>query len=480
MANAKIKELHHNVLTKADSVIMGIAGTAPAYSLSASTAALVAAVGMVGPGSLFYAAIVMFGISFAFMYLNRWRSDAGASYAWVGRAINPSLGFMSGWALIVSATLFMVAGSLPVGSATLDLFAPQLANNVVAVTITGSIWFLAMDTLILLGIEVTKKFQKVMTSIEVGALVIIAVGGFIKFSGQPVNSFSFGWFSPGGFGTFMAGSLIAVFYYWGWDVTSNLTEETEDSSRAPGYGGVFGMIAIFILFEFMQVVFQMGLTPDKISEASTNLLPVLGDMIFPRPWGNIAILAVIISTVATLETSLLQASRTLFSMGRDRVISTKFADIHPKFQTPWLASIVIGIVALICFVLSSFSSSVNTLMTGAINALGVQIAFYYGLTGFACAWYYRKSYKKDKKALIIRGIWPGLSALFLWTVGIYALSQLELTTVFIAIGALLIGIVPMIFYRQKYKSNFYTSGKEHYADGSTTLYTDEKTIHRLP
>lgn len=471
MANGNTKELHHNVLTKADSVIMGIAGTAPAYSLSASTAALVAAVGMVGPGSLFYAAVVMFGISFAFMYLNHWRSDAGASYAWVGRAINPSLGFMSGWALIVSATLFMVAGSLPVGSATLDLIAPELANNVVAVTITGSIWFLAMDLLILLGIGVTKKFQKVMTTIEVGVLVIIAIAGFIKFSGQPVNSFSFSWFSPGDFNTFMGGSLIAVFYYWGWDVTSNLTEETEDSKRAPGYGGVYGMIAIFILFEFMQVVFQMGFTPDKIAEASTNLLPVLGDMIFPRPWGDIAILAVIISTVATLETSLLQASRTLFSMGRDRVISTKFAEIHSNFQTPWLASLAIGIVALFSFVLSSFSTSINTLMTGAITALGVQIAFYYGLTGFACVWYYRKSFKTDKKALLLRGIWPGLSAIFLWVVGIYALTQLDLTTIFIALGALLIGVVPMIYYRVKYKSDFYTLGKEHYGDEQSSENT---------
>ena len=472
MANGNMKELHHNVLSKSDSVIMGIAGTAPAYSLSASTAALVAAVGMVGPGSLFYAAVVMFGISFAFMYLNHWRSDAGASYAWVGRAINPSLGFMSGWALIVSATLFMVAGSLPVGSATLDLIAPELANNVVAVTITGAIWFLAMDVLILVGIGVTKKFQRVMTTIEVGVLLIITIAGFIKFSAQPVNHFSLAWFAPGDFKTFMAGALIAVFYYWGWDVTSNLTEETEDSSSAPGHGGVYGMVAIFVLFEFMQVVFQMGFTPAKISEASTNLLPVLGDMIFPRPWGDIAILAVIISTVATLETSLLQASRTLFSMGRDRVISTKFAEIHPKFQTPWLASLVIGIVAMLSFVLSSFSPSINSLMTGAINALGVQIAFYYGLTGFACAWYYRKSFKTDKKALLLRGIWPCLSALFLWLVGIYALSQLELTTVFIALGALLIGVVPMLYYRVKYKSDFYTSGKEHYGDKQS----NEKTL----
>ncbi|CAM3852581.1 APC family permease [Alicyclobacillus pomorum] len=455
-------QLKHNVLSKADSVIMGIAGTAPAYSLSASTAALIGAVGLMGPGSILYAAIVMFGIAFAFMYLNRWRSDAGASYAWVGRAMNPSLGFMSGWGLIVATCLFMIAGSLPAGSVTLDLLAPSLKDNVMAVTLVGAVWFLAMNVLIMVGIQITAKFQKVMTIVEVAALMVIAVGAFVRFSAHPVQPFSWSWFAPTGFNfnTFMAGSLVAVFYYWGWDVTANLTEETEDRTRAPGLGGVLGMIGIFVLFELMQVAMQMGLSADQITSASTNLLPVVGDMIFPRPWGNIAILAVLISTVATLETSLLQASRTLFAMGRDRVISAKFGELHPRFQTPWLAGIVIGIIALMMFVLSSFSSGVNTLMTDAINAIGLQIAFYYGLTGFSCAWYYRRLLTRDIKTFFMRGLWPVGASVFLWCVALYDIPQLGLLTDTIGIGLLIIGLVPLVYYRLKYRSPFYSSGLE--------------------
>src|SRR5579875_1525179 len=142
-----VKQLQQNALSKLDITVMAIAGSAPAYSISASTAALIGAVGLLGPGSILYAAISMFGIALAMMFLNNWRSDAGASYAWVGRSMNPSLGFMSGWALLVATVLFMIAGSLPVGSATLDLFAPSLTNNVVAVTVVGAIWFLAMNIL---------------------------------------------------------------------------------------------------------------------------------------------------------------------------------------------------------------------------------------------------------------------------------------------------------------------------------------------
>lgn len=455
-------KLKENAISSLESVMLGIGGTAPGYSLSASTASLIAAVGFLGPGSLLYAAILMFGISFAFMYLNRWRSDSGASYAWVAKAINPSLGFMSGWALLISTTLFMVAGSLPAGTVTLDLIAPKLAGNVVAVTIAGAFWFIAMNILVMVGVEITAKFQKVMTTIEVGILLLITIGALIKFSAHPVHPFSWNWFLPSGFSfnTFVAGSLVAVFYYWGWDVTANLTEETTDRHNAPGKGGVYGMICIFLMFEILQVVFQMGLTTQEINKASTNLLPMVGDLIFPRPWGDLAIIAVMISTVATLETSILQSTRTFFSMGRDQVMNKKFAELHPKFKTPWVSSIVIGIVALALFVLSAFSSGINSLMTDAINAIGLQIAFYYGLTGFACAWYYRGI--RGTKEIFMRIVWPLISGVFLWIIAIFDIKQLDLITNIVGIGSLVIGVLPLMYYRKKYRSNFYTEGLENW------------------
>lgn len=455
-------KLKSNEISAFDSVIMGIAGTAPAYTISASTGALIAAVGIMGPGSILYAAIVMFGIAFAFMYLNKWRSDAGASYAWVGRTIHPALGFMSGWALVVAACLFMVAGSLPVGAATLDLLAPTLANNVVAVTITGAFWFLAMNTLIMLGIQITTKFQKYMTMLEVGILLVIAIGAFVKFGLHPIKPFSLSWFSPTGFSlkTFIGGSLVAIFYYWGWDVTANLTEETKDRNSAPGYGGVIGMIGIFVLFELMQIIFQMGLTPKQIIAAGANLLPVVGNRILPQPWGDIALIAVTVSTIATLETSLLQASRTLFAMGRDRVLSERFGHLHHRFKTPWLAGIVMGIVSLLLFVISSFSSGVSAVMNDAITAIGLQICFYYGLTGFACAWYYRRDLLHSRKAFFMRGLWPVLSAMFLWIIAIYDIPLMGWQTDSIGLGTLALGIIPLLYYRFKLKSAFYITGRE--------------------
>ncbi|KAM3115633.1 APC family permease [Phormidesmis sp. 146-33] len=457
------KALKHNALSMVDTVTLAVAGSAPSYSLNATTATLVAAVGLASPGALLYAAIPMFGISFAFMYLNQWRSDAGASYAWVGRTLKPSLGFLSGWTFLSLSTIFMAAAAVPIGVATLGLFSTALSENVVLATIIGSFWLVSVATITVMGVSLAARFQKIMTGIEVISLIALAIGALVKFSANPVNPFSWSWFAPTQFGnleTFMAGMLVATFYYFGWDVSSNVSEETQNSNSTPGYSGVIGMVGVFLLFQVFQVLVQVGMTPDQIEKAGANLLGVLGDMVLPRPWGNIAVLAVLVSTVGTIETQLTQCSRTLFSMARDRVISRRFEEIHPTFQTPWLGTFVISLLALSLLVASSSISTINELMAGLIQTIGVQVAFYYAMTGFACTWYYRRQLRQNFQTLLMKGICPFTSAIFLLVVGIYQLTQFESTVVYLSIGAIAIGILPMLYYRWKYQSSFYSAAPE--------------------
>ncbi|CAB3390996.1 amino acid permease [Kyrpidia spormannii] len=177
-------QLKHNVLNRFDSVLIAVAGSAPAYSLSASTVALVAAVGLLAPGAILYGAIPMFGIALAFLYLNQAMPNSGASYVWVGRILHPWLGFLSGWSLLVSAVLFMMAGVIPAGTATLELLSPDKTDSVVWVTVVSAFWFLVMNALVMVGIHITNVVQRILTSIEVIGLIVLAVGGLIHASHQ--------------------------------------------------------------------------------------------------------------------------------------------------------------------------------------------------------------------------------------------------------------------------------------------------------
>ena len=138
-----------------DSVVMAVAGVAPAYSIAASTAVLVGAVALGGAAALLYCGIAMFGIVFAFNYLWRAEANAGASYSWVRRALHPVLGYLSGWALIVSALVFMVLATVPAGANVLGLFSAAAARNVADVTIVGSVFFLLMVGAVAAGVTIT-------------------------------------------------------------------------------------------------------------------------------------------------------------------------------------------------------------------------------------------------------------------------------------------------------------------------------------
>jgi amino acid transporter len=466
------KSLKQNALSIVDTVTLAIAGTAPSYSLNATTAALIGAVGLASPGALLYGAIPMFGISFAFKYLNQWRADAGTAYAWVGRAINPYLGFLSAWTFLTLSTAFMVAAALPVGVTTLALIAPKLQDNVMAATIVGGLWFTAVATLTIVGVHIAASFQKFMTAIEAIALLALAVGAFLKFSTAPQNVFSWAWFSPMAFGdvkTFMAGMLVAVFYYFGWDVSSNVAEESKNSNAAPGNSGILGMIGIVLLFMLIQVSIQMGMTSDTVDKNSANLLAAFGDAIFPRPWGQIAVLAVLLSTIGTIETQMTQCARTLFSMGRDRVIHEKFAEIHPRFQTPWLACLVVTVLTLFLMILSGSSESIGSVMQSLISAIGVMVSFYYGMSGLACTYYYRKVLRRNVRIFLMRGLWPAGSAIFLLVLAAMQLPTLGWSVSLFTLGAIAIGCLPMIYFRFRYRSSFYFDASEYHNPRSNRI-----------
>jgi len=459
----QIQQLRRNAVSGFESTLIAISSSAPANGFATNTVALIAAVGLSGPGALLFGAVPMFGIALAYFYLNSWRSDAGAAYSWVGRTMNPTLGFFAGWALLVAIVLFMVVGSLPVASATLDLVDPSLSTNPVAVTGVGFAWFVVVVAIVLLGIKATAAVQKALTLFQIGGMLLFASFAVAKSVASPVNHPALAWFGPvgqDGFHSFWAGALIAIFYFWGWDISSNLTEETKDRNRTPGLSGIAGMLIILGLFVASQIAVQLVMTPAQIASASSNVLVAYVDAVMPRPWGILAIIVIIVSTVAVLEISLVQGGRTIFSMGRDRVLDERLAALQPAYLTPWNATFVLAVVTIVLFALDATSPSVNQILKDTINATGVLVATYYGLSGIACATYHRRANRGDGRMWWLRGAWPAASAVFVFAVAIAQLATAGLRADAIIIGLMLAGLIPMIAYRRRYGSDFYSHAPE--------------------
>jgi amino acid transporter len=438
-------ELRENSLSFFESIIMGIAGSAPGFSIAVAISGLLASAQAVSPNALLTFAVPMLGIAIAYKGLNKKIANAGAAYEWTKIVFGPFFGYFSGWALLIAAMVFMVTGSVPLGTATIDLFDPSLASNVWLTTCIGAVWFLLISLVLITGIELTSRVQVVMSSIELIILFGISIAAFVH-TGEvgAVTPFSWAWF---GFhysaASFAASSLIVVFLYWGWDVTCNLSEETKGAPpNAAGTGGflsIFVTISSFLAFTVAALMMFSLATASSFSDNLIYHVAIAAGL--GKVGGYAASLALILSSIATLETTMLQFSRTLFAMGRDAALPSYFGAVHKKTMTPVRAMYLLLGVGLVMIFCSSFLPSVAAILTDSVSAIAVQVCYYYGLAGLVCAWLYRNSLRQSPGIFLVYVVFPTLSAVALIGLGIYAISTFNLMTKIVGIGGLVIGIV---------------------------------------
>jgi amino acid transporter len=433
-----------------ESAVMGIAGTAPAFSVAVTTAAIVASVGVLSVGSILYCGLVMFGIMLAFIHLSKITPHAGAAYAWVGHVFGRKWGFFTGWGLLVASIFFMVSATIPAATSTLVLIAPELVESTGWVTFTAAIWLSLVTAVVAKGIKHASYTQLILTGIETVVIFALIIGAFYRYGGTPAHTPSFIWFSPFSFTPqlFATGALTAIFFYWGWDVTMNLSEETkggkEDELHPAGKGAFWAMVNLILFFIIMMIVVLIVLNDEEIAQANTNVLYAIANKLFPAPWNYLAVLSTILSTIGTIETQILQFSCSMFAMARDDMLHRRYATIHPKWQTPWVATVVIWFLGVLLLFSSSYLPTVKQILESSILAIGFQICFYMSLAGFACGWHYRDKLLRGVHSAVSYVLWPVFAALFMVFIALYSIPTFDLITNVMGIGGILVGFVPLL------------------------------------
>ena len=126
---------------------------------------------------------------------------------------------------------------------------------------------------------------------------------------------------------------------------------------------------------------------------------------------------VLSSAAASTQTTILPTARTTLSMAAYKAIPAAFAKIHRRFLTPTVSTLVMGAISIVVYVAMNYASNGIGVIGDAVIAIGLYIAFYYGLTGFACAWYYRRNLTSSARNLWMQGILPVAGGLILWFLG---------------------------------------------------------------
>jgi amino acid transporter len=459
--------LKKNAIGYASSVVIGVASTAPGYSLAAVLGLIVAigGVGVHAPGVLMVSFVPMLLVAMAYKYLNKADPDAGTTFAWATRAFGPKTGWMGGWAIVVADVIVMANLAQIAGLYTFLLLGIPHPSTL-AVTAIGVAWIALMTVICVIGIEVNARTQRWLLTAEIVTLAAFAAVALVRvWTGHALSRSlrpSLDWFNPlavGSVGALTSGLLIGIFIYWGWDSLVTVNEETEDSDTVPGKAAVMStliLLGIYVIVSAAAIAF--GGVDRLAGDQSGDVLGLLAGSVFgSHVLGKVVIVAVLTSAAASTQTTILPTSRTALSMARAKAAPEPLARVHPRYLTPDVATWVMGGLSIVWYVGLTIVS--QNILFDSIAALGLMIAFYYGLTGFACAWYYRRTLFTSARRFLMVGLAPfagGAVLLFVFVRSCLDLGRADAgsTTYFgigsplvIGLGFLLLGVVLMGIWR---------------------------------
>jgi amino acid transporter len=470
------KGLKTGALGFVSNVVIGVASTAPGYSLAASLGLVVAVtgIGLHAPGILLAAFVPMLFIAASYYYMNRADPDCGTTFSWVTKAMGPWAGWLGGWAIIVADVIVMANLAQIAGLYSFRLFDWQsAADSTTAVTIVGVAWIAIMTAICVYGIELSARTQVGLLGAELITLAIFAVVALVKVAAGDAgpNSIdpSISWISPFGVGStsaFIDGVLLSVFIYWGWDSTVTVNEESENSSETPGRAAIVSTFILLLTYVIVAVAAQSYNGPKELIDNSDDVFGNLGNAVLGSPLDKLLIIAVLTSAAPSTQTTILPTARTSLSMARAGAMPESLGRIHPRFLTPHISTILMGVLSIVWYVGLTIVS--ENILFDSIAALGLMIAFYYGLTGFACVVYYRRELFNSVRNFVMIGVLPLLGGLMLF--GVLVKSCIDLSKpensesgnswlglgppLVIGIGSMLLGVLLMLWWSAGHKDFF--------------------------
>ncbi len=432
------KGLSRNAVGLLGGTVLGVSSVAPAYALTATIGILVAEAGPKMPVVIIAGFLPRFFAAYAYREFNKVAPDCGTSFTWTTKAFGPYIGWLGGWAAVL-ATVIVLSNLAGVAVQ----FFYQFIGDLVGSETIGTLWenpvvnvltclcFLAIATAVAYrGITTTERVQFVLVGFQMVVLVLFAVIALVKSgSAETGMSFSVDWFSPAGLtmSAFIAGLSGSIFAFWGWDTSLTVNEESKDSDKTPGRAALLCVVSILLTYLLVAVATQMyagvgaqglGLGNEEIAD---NVFGALAEPVLGSPLSLFLFLAVLASSAASLITTFLPTSRTMLAMATYKAFPARFATIHPRYLTPSFALIAAGVGAALFYSILTFLS--ESVLTDTIYSLGIMICFYYGLTAFACIWYFRRELFATAGSFVFKLLFPLLGGLGLLGVFVVTLRD---------------------------------------------------------
>jgi amino acid transporter len=463
-ATAIPARLKPDAIGVAQDTIIGMANAAPTVSVGLTLATL-AATAAYGSGPVILLCFApMLVIANAYRRLNLWTPNCGASFEWVGRAINPYLGFFAGWLMITGNFAGTSAGIVVLAPSILAVFGNNAASTWPNIAIATAV-IVVMLVIAIAGIRLTARTQLGMGLIEYAILIGFAIAGFVAVIGHHPGTFpiSSGWFSVtgiGGKGDLAGGLLIAVFMYTGWDATVYVNEEVRGRRPNPGLSAILAVAFLTIIFVVAEMGLQGMVSPARLQANASSALVFVAQALGGSGWAKVMAFSLALSVIATTGTGIVILARILYGMASHRVLPSGLGRINVRYSTPVIASVLVGLIFVAIIWVYLLSSSVATVFTDLINVTGILYASFYGLTALSAVVYYRRRVFSDVFDAVVIGILPFAAAGFLVWIMIKTLQTAPSAQLWTLASVGVAGVLLMLIARFVMRSSFFQLPRE--------------------
>jgi amino acid transporter len=457
-------KLEPNAIGVAQDTVIGMASSAPAASIGLTLAALAAATAYGSGPVIALTAIPMLIIANSYRRLNLWNANCGASFEWVGRAINPYLGFLTGWLMITGYVIGAVAGVEVIGPSVLAVFTSSTGSTAADIAIATGL-SAVMLVIAVAGIKITARTQVTMAVVEYVILIGFAIAGLVlvlhHHAGTvPVTA---GWFTlsgVGGHGSLAAGLLLAVFIYSGWEGTLYVNEEVKHRRVNPGRAAIIAVAILTVIYALAAMGLQGTVSPQKLQAHSTSALVYSATAIGGSDWGKVMALALALSVIAATGTNIVLTSRITYGMASYHTLPRLLASVSPRFRTPVPASVLTGLVLIALTWVYLLATSVQGAFNDVVNVSGLLFAAFYILTALATVAYYRRRAVESARNALELAIGPLAAAGFLGWIIYRSVQQAPAAQNWSLAGIVLLGLVLMLAARFMLRSPFFGIRRE--------------------
>jgi amino acid transporter len=447
-----------------EDTVIGMAASAPAASLGLTIAALAAATAYGSGPVIILTAIPMLIIANAYRRLNMWDARCGASFEWVGRAINPYLGFQTGWLMVAAYILGTISGVEVLAPTVLAASGSSSSSTWGNIAIDTAL-ALVMLGIAVLGIRITARTQVGMALIEYVILIGFGIAGLVFVLAHHAGTYHLtsGWLGPtgvGGHGSAVAGFLIAVFMFTGWDGSIYVNEETTRRRTNPGKAVLIAVALLTVIYVLATVGLQGVVSPAKLQANAASALVYVAQAMGGSGWGKVMALSVALSAIASTGAGIVITARIVYGMAERRVLPPSLGTVSRRFGTPVAASVVVGIFVIAITWVYLLATSVQTAFTDVVDATGLLFSAFYILTALATIVYYRRRIVARPWDLVSLGVLPLAAAGFLGWIIVKSMLQAPANQNWSILGIVVVGLILMLVVRLLLRSDFWGIQRE--------------------